>query len=369
MSGTVNAPRFRVTMNGVAMDGMKEMHVKLAKVFQVGTFSLVKAFVTDDAFPASWFADTGTKTMLVEIDVSTDGTTFQTLLTGNVDSHGWDVVANTVTMAGRDQAAVFLDTRTVGTLRNQTASQIAQTLAASHGLTAEVGSDAALVGRKYDIDFDKTKGGDFSEATNEWDLLCRLGSQAGIAPYMQGSVLCFQPPPSSPPSYAVTVQRGDDGLVMSAEGLTLERHMTTARDVIVTVESWNSKAKKKFSATYRTSTKKASGDADVQPTRYFYRLPNYTQAQCQDYATQKALDISTHERNIQVRAPSFVMLTPVHVVSVSGTGTDYDQTYYPQAISYAITFDHGASTDIAAKYSSPIYLYDNDTGEQVGESA
>jgi len=370
VSGTVNTPRYRVIVNGVTVPGVKHISVTLANIFQVGKFSIVKAFAVNDPFPASWWAATPNKTMMIEIDVAVDGVTFQQLITGNVDSHRYDPVANTITAVGRDQAAVFLDTRTVGTYRNQSAAQIAQTLASSHGLQANVtAASTPLVGRTYDIDFDKTAGGDFADSSNEWDLLCRLGSQQGIVPYMQGATLYFNPPPASPPVYAVTVTRNENGIVSSAEGMTLERHMTVARDVIVTVQSWHSRKKKVFSATYRTTTKEPSTDTALPPTKYFFKVPNLTQAQCQTLAQQKALDISTHERSVTVKAPSLVLLTPLHVISISGTGTDYDQSYYPQAISYEISMETAATTGIQAKFSSPVYLYDNDTGQQIGEQA
>jgi hypothetical protein len=66
--------------------------------------------------------------------------------------------------------------------------------------------------------------------------------------------------------------------------------------------------------------------------------------------------------------PSIGFLDPRTVVSLSGTGTDYDMTYFPQAVIYSVDFQHGASTEIIAKFSSNLYLYDGDTGEQIGES-
>jgi phage protein D len=370
MSGTVNVPRFRVMLNGVALAGVTKVSLTLASLFQVGKFSFEKAFAPDDAYPASWWADTANKTMRVEIDLAVDGQTFVSVITGNVDSHRWDVLANTITAAGRDLAAAFIDTRTLGTYRNKTAGEIVAALAAGHaGLSAQVSdATAPLAGRKYDVDSDKSAGGDFSDAQNEWDLICRLGSQLGIVPYMAGSVLMFDTPPASPPVYPATFTRDANGPVSSVQGMTLERDLTVARDVIVTVQSWNSRKKSTFSATYKVTTKKASTDETLVPLHYYRRVPNLTQAQCQTLAYQVALDISTHERMAVIKAPSLVLLTPETVVQVSGTGTDYDMTYYPRLISYEIDSAGGATTNIQAKYTSGAFLYDQDTGQQVGET-
>jgi hypothetical protein len=371
MSGTANTPRYRVTMNGTLLQGVTKVSLTLANLFQVGRFNFEKAFVPGDAFPLAWWGATANKTMQVQIDLAADGQTFTQVMTGNVDTPKLDMVANTVTCAGRDLAAAFIDTRTIRTYRNQTAGQIVTALAAGHpGLSAQVSdATAPLAGRIYDVDTDKSAGGDFSEAQNEWDLICRLGSQLGIIPYMAGSVLMFDTPPANPPVYAVTFTRDASGVVSSAEGLTLERDLLVARDMIVTVQSWNSRKKKVFSATYRTTTKKASTDTTLVPTKFFFKVPNLMQDQCEALAKQKALDISTHERNAVIKAPSLVLLTPLHVIGISGTGTDYDQSYYPRSISYEISMETGATTSIRAKFSSPVYLYDNDTGQQIGEQA
>jgi len=353
-------------MNGAMLPGVMQITVTPPLEFEVGKFSFTKAFVDNDPFPASWWAGTANKTMLVEIDAAVDGVTFIQQITGNVDSHSYDPVANIVTAEGRDLAAVFLDTRTTDTYRNQSAADIALILAVSHGMQCNATSSTTpLVGRTYDADYDKTAGTDFSDASNEWDLLCRLGAAQGITPYMQGSTLNFNTPPPTPPVYAVTLTRDENGIVSSVEGMKFTRRLTAARDVIVTIQSWASGKKKPFSATYRTTTK-TPGAGTAPPASHYYRTyPNLTQAQCQALAQQKALDISSHEREVTIVAPSFVPLTPQHVVSVSGTGTDYDITYYPRLITYEISMQGGAKTNIEAKSSSPIDVYDNDTGEQV----
>jgi phage protein D len=358
-------------MNGTALDGVTKLNVTLANTFQIAKFSLTKAFAQNDAFPAAWWAGTANKTMLVIIELSTDGQTYTEVLRGNVDSHRLDLVDNSVSVAGRDLAALFTDTRTVATYRNQTPSEIAQTLASDHGLQCVVDAAPSTVfaGRIYDQDHDKIANGDFSDATNEWDLLCRLGASIGIIPYMQAGTLYFQSPLASPPIYQVTFTRDEAGVAANVNGITFERHMTAARDVVVTVQSWNSRKKKLFSSTVRSTTKTPSTDSTLKPSKFIFRPANLNQAQCLALAQQKAAEISTHERNISVRAPSIVMLTPQHVVSVAGTGTDYDMTYYPQTITYDLSFEGGGTTNIMAKFSSPAYLYDNDSGEQIGESA
>jgi phage protein D len=261
------------------------------------------------------------------------------------------------------------DQRILNTYRNQTASQIAASFAAEHGLQTRITPTTTLAGRYYDVDHDEIHCGDFSGATNEWDLLCRLGSQEGITPYVFGDTLFFNPLSENAPIFPISFSRNMAGqLVSNVMALTLERHLTQARDVVVTVRSWNSRKKSSFTATVRTKTKSPSSDSGVSASAYLIVLPNLTQAQCLMKAQQLALDYSQHERTLSATFPSFGFLNAGYVVSLSGTGTDYDMTYYPRAVTYSIDFDGGARTEIFAKFSSELYLYDDDTGQQIGES-
>jgi hypothetical protein len=366
---TLNTPRFRVTLNGQTLLGVSQLQVSLPFSFRVGQFSFAKAFLLEDAFPASWWSATASKRMFISISFSVDGVTFQEVITGNVDNHRYDPIANNICVAGRDLAASMCDQRILNTYRNQTASQIAAAFAAEHGLQTRITATTTLAGRYYDGDHDETHCGEFSSATNEWDLLCRLGSQEGIIPYVFGDTLFFNPILQNSPSFPISFSRNTSGqLVSNVSALTLERHMTEARDVVVTVRSWNSRKKSSVAATVRTKTRSPSSDPSVSSSDYLIVLPNLTQAQCLMKAEQLALDYSQHERTLSATFPSFGFLNAANVIALSGTGTDYDMTYYPEAVTYSIDFDGGARTEIFGKFSSELDLYDDDTGEKIGES-
>jgi hypothetical protein len=200
-------------------------------------------------------------------------------------------------------------------------------------------------------------------------LLCRLGSEEGITPYVLGNTLFFNPPPLNPPTFSITAFRNAAGeLASNVTELTLERHMTQARDVVVTVRSWNSRKKNTVSATVGTRTKVASSDPGVLVSNYLITSPNLSQAQCLAKAQQLALAYSQHERVLTATIPSLGLLDPQAVIALSGTGTDYDTTYYPQFVTYCVDFEGGGRTEILAKVSSGLSLYDADTGEQIGET-
>jgi hypothetical protein len=367
----INYPRYRVTMNGAAMPGVEHCEIVPALAYQIGTFRIEKAFFPGDPYPFSWWASTKTKDMQIVVQVSVDGNTFTTAFTGNVDSHSYDVVSNKITIVGRDLASKLADQRTFSTLPNQTASEMATTIAQQNGLIADVTPTKRIIGRYYDADYAQTQSGDGNSASNLWDLLCKIGSGDGVVPYVFGNTLYFNPQASSPAILSAYFNRDSrGGVIANIEGMTLERHLTYARDVVVTVTSWHSKKKASASATVRTKTKDVSNTAATDPpSRFYVQKPNLTQAQCLALAQQLALDYSQHERSVTVQAASLLLMPPVYIVQISGTGTDYDTTYAPSTTSYAIDFERGATTTINAKTSSPVGLYDDDSGEQIGESA
>src|SRR5258708_3913007 len=66
---------------------------------------------------------------------------------GQVDEIEIDPVQNTIHVRGRDLTRVFIDTKTTQKWPNQTASQIATSLAKGHGLTPVVTATTTKVGK------------------------------------------------------------------------------------------------------------------------------------------------------------------------------------------------------------------------------
>lgn len=364
----VNYPRFQVTVNGLLLEGVSRVSITQANAFQIGSFCLTKGFVPNDSFPAFWWAAVANKTIQVAIELSVDGSAFIPIITGNADCHIYDAITNTIFLTGRDLAADMIDSRILATFRNLTASEIATQFATEHGLQASITPTTTIVGRIYDVDHDETGSGDFSQMTNEWDLLCRLGEAEGIIPYVFGTTLYFNPLSDRPPIYPVELTRDSNGLLVAGvTGLMLERHMTYAQDVIVKVKSWSSRSKASIVSTVRTKTRAESAGPAVKPSTYLYEIPNLNQTQCLAKARQLALDISQHERYARVIIPSLALMNPQTLIPVSGTGTDYDSTYFPLTITYELTTECGATTLVEAKNSSPLDIYDNDTGQILGD--
>jgi hypothetical protein len=356
-------PLVQVLANNIALTGVLSVQWTDPRVYNVGSFTIAKAFTPAEQQPPAWWADTSNKQIDIEIRMALAPAGYVSLFTGLVDSHALDPLRRTIQLRGRDMAAQFLDTRITETYQNLTASEIATKLAQARGLSAQVTKTTTLVGRYYNADHDTIAAGGFSRAVNEWDLLCLLGQREGIVPYVKGGTLYFEVPTTPPPTYPLWVGQNADGVMLSnCKRLSCERALTMARDVQVTVKSWHSGKKGTVIGSAVTKSLKAAGQA-VPPTNYVFEIPNLTRGQAEAAAQRLAQDIAQHERTITANLPGIATLMPQTVFNLTGTGTDYDGIdYFPSEVTHSVTPQGGFETSIAAKNYSPLSLYDGASG-------
>jgi hypothetical protein len=369
MTGYSRKPRYQVLINGVLMPGVTETCWQQADAYQCGTFSFTKALqpAGGEKFNAPFWADTTSKTIMVEIKAVTDGEGFTSQFVGRIDGHAYDPIANTIHANGRDLAGAFIDARVVDSYSNNTASEIAALLAKGHPeITATVISKTTtLAGRYYNASTDTTTTGNFTSAVNEWDLLCLLGQKEGIVPYIQGTTLHFEKPATQPDIFRIYVNRQPDGRVESnALQIQLCRSLTIAKDVEVFVKSWESARKfPVLGHSVTRSIKRPEGD-HAQATKYYFEFPNLTQAQADAAAQREALDITSHERTACFTLPGEITIKPQTVIQLVGTGTDYDMIWYPMTVARTLNMQTFITT-IQAKNCSPLTLYDGASGAAI----
>ncbi len=239
------------------------------------------------------------------------------VLQGEADTITMDVLNQTVEIDGRDLTARLLDARTQETFSNQTSSEIAETLAARHGLTADVTATTTLAGRYYSAEHDRITLGQFSRATTEWDLLSFLAAHEGFETFVSGTTLTFAPASTAAPTLTLTPD-----LCLS---LQLEHALSLARDIEVTVKSWNTRQQAAYTQTARSA---ARGQRRGPPHRIVVVRPNLAPNDAQMLAQRILADLSAHERLVHAELPGELSLTPRSNVLLIGTGTDFDQTYY-----------------------------------------
>lgn len=343
------SPRLRMLANGLALSGVINAEVYSNNHYAADRFSAAIALGADPwVGAASWAAASD---ILLDIQFSLDaGASFTSLIVGAVDSLSIDPVTAELRLDGRDLTAALIEARTQETFANRTASEVATLLAERHDLTPIVTETTTLVGRYYQSEHDRITLGLFSRATTEWDLLVFLAQQEGFDIFVTGTELHFQPSDPTPDLLQI-IQPAD--LIH----LQLERSLTLARDIEVVVKSWNTRNQTSFSQTARAAHRPGSGQQTGRPSgppqRYVFVRPNLTQEDALKLAQQKLVELTRHERILQATMPGELTLSPRSMLTLVGTGTAFDQTYYLDTIHRSIDFERGFTQHIRAKNSSP----------------
>lgn len=278
------------------------------------------------------------------------------VILGAVDDLEFDPVARTVTLTGRDLTALLIDTKTSEHFTNQTASQIATTLAARHGLTPVVTATKTTVGAYY-----KNDHTDLSQQQAEWELLSRLADYEDFLVYVRGRELHFEPRPDptsktypvkwTPPDSTTLYPRAD--LI----DLRFSRSLTIVKGLKVEVRSWNAKAKKAFNVTWpKGATASRPGTTGVNADSaqvYHYVIGGLTKDQALARAQAIYKQIASHAMKVTASLPADNVLDCTFALDVTGTGTGWDQTYFPVSVKRTMSRDAGYRMDVEAKNISP----------------
>lgn len=355
--GVVRAPRLRLLVGDLVVQGVKDAFVAANNHYAADRFTITIALGVDAVATAAFWSTQNF--FLVDLQAGFAPATaplgamaWVSLIQGAVDSVQIDVLRQTVQLQGRDLTAVFIESRIQQSFANQTASDIATTLAGNHNLQAVVTPTTTPVGRYYNSEHDRITLDQFSRATTEWNLLVWLAEREGFDVFVQGTTLYFQPPnPASVP--ALTLSANPESGNANALDIVMERALTLAGDISVTVKSWNSRQGAAFTQTVTASGVSALGSQGARPQSYVFVRPNLTPDEALRYATAKLQELTLHERVVIVRLPGELTLTPRDMIAISGTGTAFDQLYFIDTIEREIRFDGGFTERIRAKNTSP----------------
>lgn len=341
-------PRGLIKVNGSPITGWEEFETEENEYSAPDTFSVKFAtFALPDAMNAAWWAAQGDADVEIFAGFPSDPDAFtasdlETIFAGKVDDVTFDWTTSTMTVKGRDLTAPLIDHKTSEKYVNLTSSQIAGKLAAKYGLTPVITSTSTMVGRFYQIDHV-----DLKDDRTEWDLLTWLAREEGFVTYVRGKELHFEPRPDGKGNAYVVqwVAPGAEGGAFSGNFTSFQnsRSLTVAKDIEVTVRSWNSKSRRAF---IKTSKRKGAAGG-VQ--KYSYTIPNLSQDEAQKKADQFRDEISKHEMKLSFEGPADNTLHINSVIQQQGTGTNFDQTYFPESITRTMSLEEGYVWSVQAK--------------------
>lgn len=274
---------------------------------------------------------------------------------GKVDDIEHDLVRNLIVLTGRDMTASLLDTLTNEKWQNMTAVMILAAIASAHNMTINITEATASNTKKLGSYFNN-EFAVISRLRNDWDLLCWIAQQEQMTVYVRGTVIYYQPLPDPKKTdliYSLEYRLpNNDCAVPESDAIDIRfsRNLTLARDVIVKVKSWTlDNITKPFIA---QSHKKHAAGSPGKPQVYEYSFPNLSPDAARAKADALAKEITAHEIRMTAVLPGDEVLDVNTIVRVSGTGTKYDQDYYPDSIRRSLSFEGGYSMQLMAKNSS-----------------
>jgi phage protein D len=347
-----------VRVNGSPLTGWIDFEVETNSFREADTFRVTFSLsALPPAFNEAWFASQTTIgiELLAGFPSNPDSygaSELDSLVTGNVDDVSYDPVQRTLELSGRDLTSLLIDAKTAEKWQNQTASQVATTLAGRHGLTAVVKSTSEKMGKFYQIDNVHS-----TNAQTEWDFLCWIAQQINFIVYVKGNELHFEPRPvpASATRYPLQWTQADTTHTFAANAVQMSftRTLTVGKGLSVTVRSWNAKQRKGFTASYPTGAKTSKpGTKGVPAQQYSYTIANLTQDQATKRAQSLYNDLIKHEMRISASVPADSVLSLTSVIPVTGTGTAFDQTYYPESITRRMSMHEGYRMEVKGRNKS-----------------
>jgi phage protein D len=348
----VRQPRGLVKINGARVDGWTAIETEENDYVQPDNFTVDFAMsALAKETDAAWFASQATLDFEIFIGFPADGENFNeaeldSMFFGRADDIDFDWLTGKIRVTGRDLTARLMDHKSSEKHVNLTASQIARKVAAKYGLTPVVTETSTKAGKLYQLD--KV---DLQVQRTEWDLLTWLAQEEGFVCYTQGRELHFEPRPPEGQASPYVVKRVAETEALTQSGnyvsLSTGRSLTVARDIKVTVRSWNSKRKRAFERVARRS----GGGGDVQ--EYNYTIAGLDPDQAQKRAQQILEDLSKHQMRLAFEGPADNELRLQKTIRLEGTETAFDQVYYPESIIRALSKDEGYTMDVRAKNQVP----------------
>jgi phage protein D len=359
MTALQRAPRSLVKVNGAGLAGVVSWDVDNNSNYQADTFKVTfAAGALPTAQNAAWLTAQGDLSVeiLAGFPANPQAPTaneLQSFIIGRVDDMLYDPLQNTIELSGRDYTSQLIDAKTTEAFTNKYSYQVVEILAARHNMTANSVNTTQPVGSYYEIDHAR-----LTAEHTEWDLLTWLARQEGCSVWVSGTTLNFQPVPD--PSSETYVIQWTPTTPPQANLMELKfaRSLTLTKDVIVIVRSWNSKQKKGFSVTAKAphTKNKVLRNTTIaygQPQTYSYSIPGLTQQQALLRAQALLTSISQHEMRLDASLPGDNLLTTRMLVTVQGTGTPFDQVYYPESVIRSMSIGEGYRMQLSAKNHSP----------------
>ena len=327
---TSRLPQVWVTASGITIGNVVGVNVQSNSFLGADRFRV--SLVFDPTSYYVWESDDIDVTVSVCVD-----SVWQELIRGPVDKVEVDLETALIHVDGRDMTARLIEAQTQETFENQTASDVANTLASRRGLTPNVTPTTTLIGRNYGGDHARVTLNQYSSMTTEWDLLTKLAYNEGFDVWVDGQILNFAPPltVASP----VVVRPTD------CQSIRLDRALALSAGLNVTVKSWDCRA--------HASVSQLAGAGENDSSQSFVIVkPNLTAWDAAQLAQRVYDQMSQNARVVTIEWPGELTIKPRQSLLLADTNTDFDGQYVVTSIERALSFGRGFTETLQARIPS-----------------
>ncbi|MHB1651673.1 MAG: phage late control D family protein [Desulfitobacteriaceae bacterium] len=263
------------------------------------------------------------------------------VIDGYMDTARWDfnkTDGEIVTLNGRNAVGLMMDTKTSDKFPNLTASAIAETFAANHGLKAVVTPTSTLAGTYYN-----SNSAILSNDVSEWDILLFLAEQENFIVRAKAGQLMFGP-------YSVVTGYVDQDPIpytwgKDVESLEFERSPHAAKDVVVKVITWDRSSKARIIETAKSTTQyaqKIHGQNGVRAAyTETYVIPGLTRQQAQRKAQAICYELSRLQVLGQLTTAGNIAMEIDRKVAIGGVGQGLTDSYYLTKVTHTYDINGG----------------------------
>ena len=332
-SSKVRTPALEILADGVVVPGAMEVRVVNSASSRAGRFQASFAY---HAAPEGYWS--GWQPARIEVRAGSDGAA-NSIFLGVADCLAVDLVEGLVEVEGRDLTALLIDTLVEDSFPNQAASDIAQQLAGQVGLVPVVTQTSGLVGRYWNSDYAKLALGNYGRVRSAWDILVQLAVQEEFSVYVVGEQLFFVPiDPAAAPVAVIYPGR--------CIKISVDRSLRIAGDIEILVRSWNSRTRQGCAA-----GAVVTGTGGAGWKKILVR-PNLLASDAQLIANHAAWEMASHERVVRFSRPGEGGLAVRAVITLAGSGLDFDQNYVIDEIEREISVTGGFIEHVRARSAS-----------------
>ena len=268
----------------------------------------------------------------------------------------FDDTGEIVTLNGRNAVGQMIDATASEKYPNLTASAIAATFAANHGLTPVVTPTTTLAGVYYN-----QNSSVLGNNSSEWDILLFLAQQENFIVRVKNGQLLFGP-------YSTITGYANQAPITYTWGKNIfkvefERSPHAAKDVIVRVISWDRNGKNRIIETAKSTTQYAQRILGQTGQRAAYTetytIPGLTRQQAQKAAQSICYELSRKQVIGNIEIAGNVDMEVDRKIAIAGVGQTLSDTYYLNKITHAVDINAGYA--IQASFSNQ-FLSDDSQG-------